>query len=396
MDLLKIKSNRLIESIKIQFKRYLYKEIDWHDRLIIITGMRGVGKTTLMLQRMKETYGNSPESIYISLDDLYFTEHTLSELTEQFVVYGGKHIFIDEIHKYPNWSKELKNIYDFYPDLKITATGSSALEIYKGEADLSRRASLYELHELSFREFLALAYKKNIAAISLDEIIENHHKYESEINRQIKPIIYFNEFLQQGAFPFILSEKKKYSDKVTAIINTIIETDLPATHKITFETIVKLKKLMYLISTSVPFKPNIKALSQKIGTSRDQLLKFIYYLEKSGLISALKQKGIANSIMTKPEKIYLGSSSLLYALDDRVNIGTARETYFFNQLKVKCNIHYSGKSDFLVEHKYTFEVGGPNKKQKQISGIKNAFIAADGIETGYNNVIPLWLFGFLY
>lgn len=396
MERLRQKSARIINSINQRFKRYLFNDIDWNSRLIIIKGARGVGKTTLILQYLKESFGIAPEALYVSLDDMYFTQTTLSELVDKFATNGGKYLFIDEIHKYRNWSKELKNIYDFYPELKLIATGSSSLEIYKGEADLSRRATAYNLHEMSFREYLNLMYQMNLKEISLTEILNKHDKFESEINSKIKPIKYFNEYIQLGTYPFIADDKANFYEKLETIINLILESDIPATIKISFETITKIKKLLYLIATSSPFKPNISELSKKINTSRDQLLNYLSVLNKAGLIKLLRYSGIATSILTKPEKIYLNNSVLMFALDNRTNKGTLRETFFLNQLSVKHKVNYPKQGDFLIDDKYIFEVGGKNKTQKQIAGIKNAYIAADDIEYGYNNKIPLWLFGFLY
>jgi len=396
MELLRQKSARIVNSVNQRFKRYLFNRIDWKSRLIIIKGSRGVGKTTLILQYLQENFGITPEALYVSLDDMYFTNNSLSELADSFVANGGKYLFIDEIHKYRNWSKELKNIYDFYPELKLIATGSSSLEIYKGEADLSRRATVYNLHEMSFREYLNLMYQMDLKEFSLTEVLNKHNEFESEINSKIKPIKYFNEYVQQGAYPFIVDDKAKFYEKLEVIINLILESDIPATTRISFETITKIKKLLYFIATSSPFKPNISELSKKINTSRDQLLNYLSILNKAGLIKLLRYSGIATSILTKPEKIYLSNTVLMFALDNRTNKGTLRETFFFNQLSAEHKVSYPKQGDFLIDDKYLFEVGGKNKTQKQIAGIKNAFVAADDIEYGFNNKIPLWLFGFLY
>ncbi|NOZ46941.1 MAG: ATP-binding protein [Chlorobi bacterium] len=396
MDLLRRKYLRLLKSVKTDFKRYLYNEIDWNSNLIIIKGQRGVGKTTLILQYIKSNIKDLSKSLYISLDDIYFANNTLSGLVEEFTVNGGTHLFIDEIHRYISWSKELKNINDFYPELKIVATGSSALEIKKGEADLSRRASVYHLHEMSFREYLSLIHRKKIRKTELDEIITNHETLAIEINKEIKTIPVFKEYLQQGAYPFVRIKDIQFYDKLNSVINIIIDNDIPAIENITYETGIKLKKLLYLISSSVPFKPNISELSTKVKTSRDMLLKYIYLLSGAGIINLLSQTGISSSVFRKPDKIYLNNTTLMYALQNNPNIGTLRETFFLNQLKAKHLVAYPKTGDFLVNNKYLFEVGGKNKTQKQIAGIKNSFIVADNIEYGFGNKIPLWLFGFLY
>ncbi|MCK4663722.1 MAG: AAA family ATPase [Bacteroidales bacterium] len=396
MELLRRKYLRLLNFIKTDFKRYLYNDIDWNSNFIIIKGQRGVGKTTLMLQYIKSNIQDFNKSLYISLDDIYFAHNTLSNLVEKFVINGGTHLFIDEIHRYVSWSKELKNIYDFYPELKIVATGSSALEIKKGEADLSRRASVYHLHEMSFREYLSLMYGNNFQIIKLDEIIINHESIATDINKEIKTIPLHKEYLQQGAYPFVKRKDIQFYDKLNSVINIIIDNDIPAIENITYETSVKLKKLLYLITTAVPFKPNISELSKKVGTSRDMLLKYIYLLSGAGIINFITHTGVAGSLLRKPDKIYLNNTTLMYALHNNPNIGTIRETFFLNQLMAKHLVAYPKVGDFLIDNKYLFEVGGKNKTQKQIAGIKNSFIVADDIEYGFGNKIPLWLFGFLY
>jgi len=396
MEKLYKKSTRVINNLNQKFKRYLYNDIDWNSRLIIITGARGVGKTTLLLQYMKENFGILPEALYVSLDDIYFAKTALSEMAEDFTINGGKYLFIDELHKYSNWSQDIKNIYDFYPELKVVATGSSALEIYKGKADLSRRATLYHLHELSFREYMILMHKIYLPVFSFEEILKNHNRLAVEINNKFKPVKYFNEYIKNGVYPFIVEDNAKFFEKLEMIINLIIENDIPATTKISYETIVKIKNLLSLVSISSPFKPNISELSRKIGTSRDQLIKYLNLIEKAGLIKSLRYSGKATSFLTKPEKVYLSNTSLMYALDNRINPGTLRETFFINQLSAKHKVSYPKKGDFLIDDNYNFEVGGKNKTRKQIAGIKDSYIAADNIEYGYKNKIPLWLFGFLY
>lgn len=396
MDLLRRKYLRLLKSVKTDFKRYLYNDIDWNSNLIIIKGQRGVGKTTLILQYIKSNIRDLNKSLYISLDDIYFAHNTFSDLVEEFVINGGVYLFIDEIHRYTSWSTELKNIYDFYPELKIVATGSSALEIKKGEADLSRRASVYHLHEMSFREYLALMYGSNFPIITLDEILINHESIAIDINKEIKTVLLYKKYLQQGAYPFVKGKDIQFYDKLNSVINVIIDNDIPAIENITYETSVKLKKLLYIITSSVPFKPNISKLSKKVETSRDMLLKYIYLLSGAGIINFITNSGVAGSLLRKPEKIYLNNTTLMYALHNNPDIGTIRETFFLNQLMAKHLVTYPKAGDFFVNDKYLFEIGGKNKTQKQIVGIDNSFVVADDIEYGFGNKIPLWLFGFLY
>lgn len=396
MEALRNKFFRLLNFIQVDFKRYLYHQVNWESRLIIIKGQRGVGKTTLILQYIKNEIKDVTKVLYVSLDDIYFSSNSLSSLTDEFVMNGGEYLFIDEAHRYGGWSVEIKNIYDFYPNLKIVATGSSAIALQQGEADLSRRASVYHLQTLSFREYIALKKGIEIKPIELLDLIHNHERIAFEINGLIKPIQLFNEFLQFGSYPFADSKDLLFYEKLQTIINLIIDNDIPAVENISYETRNKIKKLLLLISTSVPFKPNISELSEKIGTSRDILLKYLNLLSQSGIINLLTQSGIGTSIMQKPEKIYLHNPTLMFALDERANKGTLRETFFINQVGTKYKINYPKVGDFIVIDKYIFEIGGKNKTTKQIAGLTNAFTALDDIEYGLKNKIPLWLFGFLY
>jgi hypothetical protein len=395
MERLLNRSQHQVNTVHMSFKRYLSEQIDWNERLIAIKGARGTGKTTLMLQYIKENIKD--DILYISLDDIFFTENSLIDVIDDFVKNGGKFFFLDEIHKYPHWSREIKNIYDTYPEIKIIFSGSSILEIDKGEADLSRRAVKYNLHELSLREYISLIHKINIPVYSLEEIINNHIDITKKINELIKPIRFFKEFLEFGSYPYIIEGKNNFHDKLRWSINLIIENDLPSSASIAFESIFKLKKLLMLISHSVPFKPNISELSNKINTSRDNLIKYLNLLHNARLITLLTANAKPTGYLTKPEKIYLNNTALLYALNDTLpEIGTLREIFFVQHLSQKHNILYTKQGDFLIDGKYTFEIGGKNKSFSQIKGLDNSFVAADDIEFGYKNKIPLWLFGFIY
>jgi uncharacterized protein len=396
MENLRNKFLRLLNHIDFDYKRYLYDQIHWNDRLIVIKGQRGVGKTTLLLQYIKNEIPDLTKTLYVSLDDIYFSSNTLSGLVEEFVLNGGVNIFIDEVHRYPNWSVELKNIYDFYPELRIIATGSSAISIEKGKADLSRRASIYQLHTLSFREFIALVHNIKIESLSLEEVLHEHEQKAIELNKFIKPVELFNQFIKYGSYPFADIKDALYYDKLKSIVNLIIDNDIPSIENISYETRIKIKKLLFLISAAVPFKPNISELSQKVGTSRDVLLKYLNLLSSAGIINMLNQSGSAGSILQKPEKIYLNNPNLMLALDEKANIGTLRETYFMNQLSVNHKVSTPKAGDFLVNDLYTFEVGGKSKTQKQIANIENSFTSIADIEYGHNNRIPLWMFGLLY
>ena len=387
-----------LKSVDLTFKRYLWNEIDWENRLIAITGARGVGKTTLLLQYIKETFKTNIENtLYVSLDNLYFSKTTLSEFADEFVKRDGKYLFLDEVHKYPNWSVEIKNIYDTYPELSVVFTGSSALDILKGKADLSRRIIMYKMNGLSFREFLEFKYRFVFPVYSLNELTENAIKISNVINSTIKPIKFFEEYLKTGYYPYFIEDEKNYYQRIEQTINLIIETDLLTIEHIDFTAVQNLRKLLIVIAEIVPFKPNIVKLSAQIGINRDTLVKYLHWLAWADLLLLLETDTYGISKLNKPDKIYLNNPNLVYALTESVpNIGTVRETFFYNQLKVKHNVRYTDKCDFLIDNSILFEIGGKNKTNKQIAGIENAYIAADNIEYAYNNTLPVWMFGFLY
>jgi uncharacterized protein len=391
-------SNSMINSVEIKFKRYLRDKVNWENRLNIITGARGAGKTTMLLQYIRENLSENPdEVIYVSLDDLYFSQNTLLDFADDFVKRGGKHLFLDEIHKYKNWSQEIKNSYDYFPELKLVVTGSSALNIYQGKVDLSRRAISYSLNGLSFREFIELKSAQSLPVLALEEVLTNPSKPIQYILGKIKPIKLFEEYIQWGYYPFFTEGIPEYMIRLKQIVNHVLEVDLPSLENIDFHAVQKLRLLLSVIAEIVPFKPNIVKLSKQVGISRETLLRYLYFLEKADLLLLLQTDTFGVSKMNKPEKIYLNNPNLSYALTHGfVNSGNIRETFLFNQLKVAHEVLYSAAGDFLVDGKYTIEVGGKNKTRKQIAGTKHAFIASDNIEYSSTNKIPLWLFGFLY
>ena len=387
-----------INSVDTSFKRYLWNKINWNNRLIAITGARGVGKTTLLLQYIRENLNNKPdEVIFVNMDDLYFSKNTLVDFANEFVKKGGKYLFLDEVHKYRNWSQEIKNIYDYFPELKIVVTGSSALDIFKGKADLSRRAILYRLQGLSFREFIALKYNYLFPVIALDDLLKNALKIGTPILEKIKPIKLFEEYLQYGYYPFFKEGEAEFQFRLKQTVNYLLDSDLPSVENIDFNAVHYLRKLISILAEIVPYKPNIVKLSQQVGISRETLVRYLYLLEKADLLILLQTSAYGINKMNKPEKIYLNNPNLINALADiQSNQGTLRETFFLNQLQESHAVNYSEMSDFLVDNKYTFEIGGKNKSRKQITGIENSFVAADNIEFAWENKIPLWLFGFLY
>ena len=396
MENLLVEFQQKIARTSLDFQRYLIDKIDWNNQLIAIKGARGSGKTTLLLQHIKK-HLNLKTTLFVSLDNLYFIENTLIDLAKNFSKIGGTHLLLDEVHKYANWSRELKLIYDDVPELKVVFTSSSMLEIYKSESDLSRRAVSYDLKEMSFREFIVFETGIDLKPLDFKTIIENHTEIASTLLQQIKPIPLFLKYLEFGAYPYYKENSKLYHQKLINTINLIIEIDINAVDHISYELIVKLKKLLFAIATSAPFTPNITKLSERIGTSRAVLIQAIKQLERAGLVNELYRPTKGIGALTKPEKLFLNNTNLMYALaKENTNVGNLRETFFVNQFKNLAVIHLADQGDFLIDEKYTFEIGGKNKKQIQIQNIDNSFIAKDNIEIGAGNVIPVWLFGFLY
>lgn len=397
MESILIESNQKIKDTSLKFVRYIIPEIKWSTRLIAIKGARGVGKTTLLLQYLALQKMKAPEALYISMEHQYFYDHRLIEMADQFSKNGGKFLFLDEVHKYPNWSRELKLIYDNYPKLNVVFTSSSILNINKGEADLSRRAISYTLDNLSLREYIELNSGVKLKQVTFKEILKNHSDIAYEINKKIKPIFEFNNYIKHGAYPFFKEDIELYHEKLLSTVSLIIEVDINTFYNPDYVLIYKLKRLLHAISESSPFTPNISKLSERIGVSRPTLLKTLGYLEKALLITMASkpQKGI--SALSKPDKLYLHNTNLIYAYGQQnANVGNIRETFFLNQLSHSHQINLSTKGDFLIDNKYTFEIGGKSKKQAQIKTLKNSFVVKDNIETGVGNVIPLWLFGLMY
>jgi len=387
-----------IKRVSTDFTRYLYHEIHWQNRLIAIVGSRGAGKTTLLLQHIKLNYPQlSGEVLYVSLDNLWFSTHTLLYLADEFSKQGGKALYLDEVHNYPGWSREIKNIYDSYPDIKIVFTGSSLLEVFKGEADLSRRAVRYTLYGLSFREFLQYEYGIKMDALSFEEILSNHTQLAMDIGVKVKPLVAYNEYIRYGYFPYYKEDKEMYPIRLLGTLNTIIETDLPAVEHIDYYSVVKIKKLFAILALLVPFTPNISKLSNDIETTRVSVLNYLYYLEKAQAVMLLSKESLGMKQMSKPDKVYLGNTNFAFALGDELtNIGSVRESFFMNQVRVKNKVTFSARVDFVVSDKYHIEIGGKNKTKQQLAGLENAYIVVDNIEIGYGNQIPLWMFGLTY
>lgn len=403
MDSLFEQSQLLINRTEAVFRRGLYGLINWDYRLIEINGARGVGKTTLMLQRAKDVAAANPQNVlYLSLDDPFFYNHNIIDVADYFLKFGGKYLFVDEVHKYPaknpgqDWSTELKIIYDRYPDLYVTYSGSSLLQLYKGHGDLSRRKCRYNLPGLSFREYLVWQKHINTSPFSLSEILGKHQSIAPEITEKVRILPLFNDYLKHGYYPYYHEAPEHFCYRLRDTINVILEQDIPAVASFSYENHSKLKKLLAILSEASPFTPNLTNLRSELFIADQRtLMNYLNALEKAELLNMLEKDTHGMKKIQKPAKIYLNNTNLLYCLfQDKPNTGTLREIFFLNQLKEKHKVRYPGSGDFLVDSKYTFEVGGKTKNTKQIPP-KNGFLAIDHIEQGFANKIPLWLFGFL-
>lgn len=390
MDSLNRIFRALLDNTNTDFVRYLHDTILWDSRLIAILGARGVGKTTLLLQHIK-LYDNVDDTLFVTADDLYFATHTLYDLALEFYQNGGKKLYIDEIHKYNGWSTEIKNIYDQIPGLKIVYTGSSILDLEKGGADLSRRKLEYHLNGLSFREFLSIDRGIELPVHSLETILSNKIEFPFD---KARPLALFKEYLQYGFYPFY--NDSGYYIRLNSVLNQTLENDIPNFAQLNVSTANKLKKLLYIIAQSVPFKPNFSKLSRDLDVSRNTIPDLIFYLEKAGVLNQLRDDTRGIKLLGKVDKIYLNNTNLAYAISNSApEIGNIRETVFFSLMRTTQEVTTSAVADFTIG-KYTFEVGGKNKDQKQIAGVKDSFIVKDDIEYGYKNILPLWAFGLTY
>lgn len=399
MEKLFEKFYKKLNYISLDFIRSIYYNINWDARLIGIKGARGVGKTTILLQYIKKNFELNSQVLYVSLDNIWFSNNSLVDMTDDFVKRGGKYLFLDEVHKYKNWSVELKNIYDDHPDLKIVFTGSSLLEILNARVDLSRRAIVYNMQGLSFREYLNFTLNTDFQSLSVSDIIKNHLDISKDILKHVKPLQYFSNYLKEGYYPFFKEVPELYHMRIEEIINMIIQIELPLIRGIDIAYTSKLKQLLIIIAESAPFIPNISKLSERIIINRNTLITYLNNLSDARIINIFYRDSSGISRLQKPDKIFLENSNLAYAIHPGlVDIGNARETFFANQLNNNHSVNIPKQGDFLIDNKLLFEVGGKNKGYKQIrkNNYKEFFIAADEIEYGYGNKIPLWLFGFLY
>ncbi|WP_455609547.1 ATP-binding protein [Bacteroides rodentium] len=399
MDSLFLKQERLLAQTSIGIVRELMTKIHWDNRLIAIRGSRGVGKTTLMLQYIKLNYTpGSREVLYCALDSIYFSNHTLLDLAEKFYLQGGKHLFLDEVHKYPAWSKELKEVYDLYPSLRVVFSGSSLLNILNADADLSRRCLPYNMFGLSFREFLMFYKNIQFPVISLQEVLQGASDICREVNERCRPVQMFKEYLQDGYYPFFTGNREDYYMNIENVVNLILEQEMPLLCGVDPAYIRKLKALLGILASSVPYEVDITKLAGIIGLTRNSVITYLQNLNRAELLKLLYSDLASVKKMQKPDKIYLQNPNLLYAIaSTSVQIGTARETFAVNQLAVNHEVEYGRtQGDFVVDHKYTFEIGGADKTFKQIADLPDSFVLADDIEYATGKKLPLWIVGMTY
>lgn len=382
-------SNQLIAQVSNDFNRYVYNEINWQNRLIGLLGPRGVGKTTLVLQYMKENLDVS-NSLYVTTEDFYFATNSLIDLAGNFVKYGGKNLFIDEIHKYPDWSRELKLIYDYHKDLKIVFTGSSVLDIKKGSFDLSRRAVVYTMQGLSFREYLGLFYQIDLPKFSLQDILNR----QVNVPQLTHPLPLFKKYVQEGYYPF--AKEEDFEIKLQQVVNQTLENDIPSFAGMHVSTGRKLIRLMGVIAQSVPFKPNMTKIAEMLQISRNNVADYLLNMEDAGMITQVRHQTEGVRLLGKIDKVYLDNTNLISVLaKENKNIGNIRETFFINQVRVKHQVTSSSIADFRIDD-VEFEIGGKQKGQKQIKQASKGYVVKDDIETSFLNTIPLWHFGMLY
>jgi hypothetical protein len=390
--------NRRLEETQTDYVRYLYSTIEWNERLIGIKGAKGVGKTTMMLQHIRLTFPDRTKAFYASLDNIWFSNHTVSELVEYLYTHGVTHLFLDEVHKYTGWVRAIKNLYDDYPKLHIVFTGSSLLEIDNAEGDLSRRLRMYTLHGLSFREYLDITGTAHLPVLSLQDILSNHMQHASSITRDFKVLPHFEQYTKTGYYPFFLetSSPESYYERLQKVVSTVIENDIPAVEKIEYETLQKAKRLLMTLAQSAPYTPNIANLCALLSTTRNQLIHLLSLLERAALIRQLHADNKGLKALGKPDKILFNNTNLMYALGSTADAGTLRESFFSAMMSFNHIIQYAKQGDLQVDGAHLFEVGGKKKGFSQIADLPDSYVVADKIEIGFGKKIPMWLFGLIY
>ena len=401
MDIQELYTNsyRLVSQVSTQKKRFLYHQLPWDARMLCIRGARGVGKTTLLLQRAAEAFpAGSNKVLYVSLDELWFNENRLIDLADYHYTHGGTHLFLDEVHRYPqdNWVQEVKNIYDRYPGFHVVFTGSSILKIDQSQADLSRRCLFFTMQGLSFREYLDFNGIASIEPVGLDEILSNHVSLAMGITRQVHVLQYFSDYLRHGYYPFYHELVDGYEMALRQMVVNVIEQDIPQAEPVEQSTINRIKRLISIIARVTPFTVNVSRLAATLECDRQTVHKLLRTMQRASLINMLFKGRYNMQQLVKPEKVYLENTNLMYALASEINIGNIRETFFANQLLNAHELTFSGSGDFLIDNTHTIEVGGHRKSFEQIKDIENSYLAVDDIEIGNGSRIPLWIFGFVY
>ncbi len=393
-------SDRLISRVPMQFRRYLAPDIDWNEKMLCIKGPKGTGKTTMILQHIKETFGSeSDKAIYFALDHVLFSDNRPIDAIEYFYTHGYTHLFIDEVHHISDWSRLMKTAADFYPDLHIAYSGSSILKLSSGQADLSRRQTVYNLKGMSFREFLAYEGVADIKPIPIGHLLSKHRRIAGDICRNIKILPLFSRYLKEGYYPFYKDADATghFSEKLVETVNSVLNVDLPAVEGITPPTVRKARKMLMVLARSCPQQPNMSALYRELETERNMGIRLLEALERAELFAGIDQGPGKLKHLSRPEKIFLGDTNLMNALVPNPDVGAIRETFFANQLRAAGHdVKSPEKGDFVIDGKHLFEVGGSGKKFIQIKDLPDSYVVSDGMETGLGNKIPLWLFGLLY
>lgn len=390
-------SDALVTNVSLHFKRYLFSQIEWENRLIGIKGARGTGKTTLLLQWLNQQGLSSSKAAYLPLDDLYFSTHSLVKTGEDFYKQGGKVLVLDEVHKYPGWTREIKNLYDRYRDLQIIFTGSSVIDIVRQEGDLSRRVVMYELPGLSYREYLNFEAAMNIPAFSLNGLLNPQQSLRTYFPPGFRPLEHFNNYLRYGYYPFYKESVNTYHHQLHQLIRTVVEYDMAELKGFDIRNAKKMLQLLYIIAQNVPFKPNLSKLAERSNIHRNSMANYLHFLEQARLIWLLHPSGVSTATLQRPEKVFLNNTNLLYALASQPpSTGTVREVFFCSQVQPGHNLTHPQSGDFLVDDQYTFEVGGKHKTRKQIKDYQNARVVKDDLEYPAGDAVPLWMFGLLY
>ena len=397
MDRLYKTYGRLLAETNLAFTRYLYKQINWDNKLIVIKGAKGVGKTTMLLQHILRSFPDREKALYASLDHIWFANHSILDLAEYHYTHGGTHLFLDEVHKYKGWQQEIKNIYDSYPQLHVVVTGSSMLKLEEQLlGDLSRRHRQYTLEGLSFREYLELEQVARLPVLPMETVLKDHFTQASQITSKVKVLRHFEKYLESGYYPFFREEGDGFADRLQQVIDTIVTSEIPSVSNIEFDSVYKAKRLLAILAESSPYTSNISSLCVALQASRNNVLKLIDLMDKAALVRRLYATDSGMNVLTKPEKILFYNTSLMYCLTSKAEAGTMRETYLASQLGVSHQLTMPAQGDLVADCRWLFEVGGKNKGFSQIKGIENSYVVSDNIDIGHGDKIPLWLFGLLY